>query len=99
MADKPAFKVAHTPRVKRQVREVLERLAPTERLVFADLWDGIEAELRRDPETFGEPRYATRREGGTVYHRLKDDISVEFAVYPQDRAVIVINLLVISKSS
>jgi len=48
--------------------------------------------LKSAPLTWGEPQYHTHLAGGVVRHGVLEGLSVQFVVYENQRAVVILNI-------
>jgi hypothetical protein len=87
------YRIGPVQNVKRQLEQLTAR---AESLGIKDELAGILTQvfhgLESCPLEFGEPERATKKPGGLVCHGLVRPISVQFAVYPEERVVLVLDI-------
>jgi hypothetical protein len=93
------YRVYANAKAKQQIRDIfIELQAAGVASSFADAWIRIAAHLQADPESFGEPRFRTKLPGGMVYHRMAEQLSVHYAVFPDQKIVYVLDVSYLSQS-
>jgi len=87
------FRVGHLPRVEAGLKELTKKAARegTQGKIFESL-RFIQECLETIPLTWGDPAYHTKHPGGVVYHRIHKPYYIHYAVYEQERVVLILDL-------
>jgi hypothetical protein len=87
------FRVDRVPEVNRQVRALGEEAARRGlRAEYLAALRRIVQRLQTDPVEWGEPEYHTALPGGLVCRGVVDPVCVQYAIYAEERAVLILNL-------
>ena len=96
MPDSPQpspYRVDYFPGVDQQIRDVSEQATDLGlRGEFFAAIRHIIDRLKADPVAFGEPEYHTVYPGGVVCHGGHNPVFVRYAVYQQERVVVILLL-------
>jgi hypothetical protein len=93
----PAFTVDRLPVVNEQIRKGAE-LADVHgsRKEYLEALRTMLQELQSHPIEWGEPRYNTKKQGGVVCQRIHRLLIVHYAVYQDERRVLILDLQVLA---
>jgi hypothetical protein len=89
----PLYRVDVLPLAEQQIRVLVAEAKKQQRAteVGAALHQ-ILTRLEQSPSDFGEPLRNTAKEGGVVRHAISRPVSVHFAVYAMERAVLLLEV-------
>jgi hypothetical protein len=90
------FQVDRIPKVDMQV-EHLAKIAISEGfrdLYFESLLAGLKA-LENHPQDWGDPKYRTKHHGGLVCQRVLEPLIIDYAVYEQERVVLILSVTLV----
>jgi hypothetical protein len=91
--DAHKYRVDRLVAVTEQIRELAAKSAEKGRqLDFLEILKSILAELTNKPLEWGDPEYRTRKKGGIVCHRARPPWFVRFAVFEEERVVMILKI-------
>ncbi len=95
--DPDAYEINRIPSVNAQIRRLAIHATEKGRLsdFFAAL-KGVLTELTERPLDWGDPEYHTRKKGGIVCHGTRSPLFVQYAVFEEERLVIILKINAIS---
>jgi mRNA-degrading endonuclease RelE of RelBE toxin-antitoxin system len=87
------YKVDRTPAVNHQLRDLADR-AKAQRIhqAYLDALREMLSELQTRPLEWGDPQYKTKHAGGIVCHATPWPILVRYAVYQNEKIVMIIQI-------
>jgi hypothetical protein len=91
--DADDYRVDRLVAVTEQIHELAAKAAAKGRQPeFVETLKSILAELTKKPLEWGDPEYRTRKRGGIVCHRARPPLFVQFAVFEEERVVMILKL-------
>src|SRR5438046_2541512 len=89
----PAYKVDHLSRVPHQIRQLYAQAKKKAiNKPFVSALKRIRDLCREQPAKWGDPVRKTILEGGIVYRGICKPIVVDYAVFDNERAVVILNV-------
>lgn len=88
-----SYRVDATPKVKQQIQE-LRKLAKHRGMVgnYVSALRKLVDALEQAPLDWGDPQYRTQQQGGLVCQGISNPLLVHYAVYEQEKSVLIIDL-------
>lgn len=89
----PHYQVARLPRVTQQMRALTKRAKVLGiKTALLEAFESLDRQLQRAPLSLGNPVHTTKKRGGIVCVAIVEPISIRFAVYEDERAVILLDI-------
>jgi hypothetical protein len=87
------YTIDRLPAVSGQIRDLASRAAAKgQQREFLEILKSIVKELTNKPLAWGDPEYRTRKKGGFVCHGTRPPLFVQFAVFEEERKVMILKI-------